>query len=226
MSNCPQCGRRHKAGDRFCQCGHDFWWAAGVEAGMNAPTRQRAIKHARRRSVAGAAPLILVLCALLVLVLAVFGLISRASVPTTRVADQSSHGAAVWPPTFAASVCAALDELQIHTGPAINDLTTTAEAVESGDLVAGANALIGSARSAQQMLEGAEPWTPGTALLKAMGSAAGLAEDGAEAVKLAAQRGDGSAVETGKRKLLRAAASLREATNAFVALHASTGLGC
>jgi hypothetical protein len=225
MSDCPQCGRRHKAGDRFCRCGHDFWWAAGVDAGMSAPTRQRAIK-ARRRAAAGAAPLILVVCALVVFVLAVFGLIDRASGPTKRVADQSSHGVAVWPPTFAASVCAALDELQIHTGPAINDLTNAGAAAETGDLVDGANVINRSAQSAQQMLEGAAPWTPGTALLEAMATAAGLAEDGAEAVKLAAQRGDGSAVETGKRKLLRAAASLREATNTFVALHASTGLGC
>jgi hypothetical protein len=76
------------------------------------------------------------------------------------------------------------------------------------------------------MLEGAAPWTPGTALLEELGSAVTLAEGAAERVKLGAQRRVASEVEAGKRQLLRAAASLREATNIFVALHASTGLSC
>ena len=76
------------------------------------------------------------------------------------------------------------------------------------------------------MLEGAAPWTPGTALLEELASAVTLAEGAAERVKLGAQRRVASEVEAGKRQLLRAAASLREATNIFVALHASTGLGC
>jgi len=225
MSDCPQCGRRHNAGDRFCRCGHDFWWAAGVEAGMSAPTPP-AIKDARRRSPAGAAPLVLIVCALLAFVLAVVGLIGSVSVDTKRVADQSSAGASVWPPAYAASVCAALDELQIHTGPAINDMTTTAAGVETGDLVDGADRILRSARSAKQMLDGAASWGPGTALLEALASAVSLAEVAADTVKLGAQRGVASEVEAGKRQLLRAAAGLREATNIFVALHASTGLGC
>ena len=226
MSDCPQCGRRHNAGDRFCRCGHDFWRAAGVEAGMSAPAPPGAIEDARRRSPAGAAPLILIVCALLALVFAVVGLIGSGAVDTKRVAEQSSAGASVWPPAYAASVCAALDELQIHTGPAINDLTTTAAGVETGDLVDGADSIIRSARSAKQKLEGAGPWAPGTALLEALASAISLAEVAADTVKLGAQRGVASEVETGKRQLLRAAAGLREATNIFVALHASTGLGC
>jgi len=76
------------------------------------------------------------------------------------------------------------------------------------------------------MLDGAPPGGPGTALLEALASAVSLAEVAADTVKLGAQRGVASEVEAGKRQLLRAAAGLREATNIFVALHASTGLGC
>ena len=229
MSDCPQCGRRHTPGERICACGHDFWQAAAVEARMSAPAVPATVEDALAPSVAEFTLYVLitvVVCASAVIVLGLSGRAGKVTVATQRATPHPSPLAALWPPRYAASVCGALYELQLQAGPAINDLTAAAGTLDSGDLLTAADRITGSAHSAKQLLDAAQPWPSGAALLRALVLAVGLSERGADTVRVGALKHDAPLVEAGNRQLLDAAASLRDATSSFVALHAATGVGC
>ena len=228
MSDCPQCGRRHTVGERTCACGYDFWRAAATEAGRSAPPGQPTVDGLRPSLAEFGlyALLAILLCASAAIVLSLPGHAGKAIVTTHQATLHPSPLAALWPPGFAASVCGALYQLQLGAGPAINDLTAAAGTLDSGDLLTAADRISRSAGSARKLLDAAQPWPAGASLLRGLIATVGLSERGANTISLGALKRDAHLVEAGNKQLLDAAASLRDATSSFVALHAATGVGC
>ncbi len=226
MTLCPRCQRPHKPGDHFCECGYDFWRAAQLEGRLAASGTVATAERTPGYTPGELALLGLGLCAAVIAIVLVIAHMGQAPLAAKRAAIPSPAIAELWPPGYGTPVCGALYELEIRTGPAINDLITAMGSLDAGELIAGTDRITRSAGSAKQLLDRVQPWPTGDVLLQSLNSAVASAQRAASTVKVGAQSHDPAIAEAAKNDLVDAAAGLRDATASFVALHASTGAGC